>query len=116
MRGLLLQLVVAVSCLLVGGARIVHAPHLPFEVGTARAAQSYTARGVVQSLAKDRSSITIAHEAIPGFMPAMAMSFESRSPEQLAAFHEKDHVSFSFTVTDDARRLIDSIRLAPTAH
>jgi Cu/Ag efflux protein CusF len=43
-------------------------------------------------------------------MPAMTMSFEARSPDQLAELHEGDRVNFWFTVTDDARRLIDSIR------
>ncbi len=101
--------------LLAGGAFVVLAPRTPRLVAVAQAAQSYKARGVVQSIAKDRSSIEIAHEAIPGFMPAMTMSFEARSPDQLAGLHDKDRVDFSFSVTDDARRLIDSIRLAAKA-
>jgi len=96
--------------LLSGGGVLVLAPRIPVEVAPARAAQNHDARGVVQSIAKDRSSVTIAHEAIPGFMPAMTMAFEARSPDQLAGLHEKDRVVFSFTVTDDGRRLLDSIR------
>ena len=100
----------ALSCVLAGGACFVAAPRAPLEVAPAYAAKSYAARGVVQAIATDRASITIAHDAIPGFMPAMTMSFEARSPDQLAELHEGDRVNFSFTVTDDARRLIDSIR------
>jgi len=93
---------------LAGGALLVLAP--PLDEGLAWAAQSYSARGVVKSIAADRASITIAHEAIAGFMPAMTMSFEARSPDQLAGLAAGDRVTFSFTVTDDARRLLDSIR------
>jgi Cu/Ag efflux protein CusF len=102
--------------LLAGGVLLVLAPRAPVGEAIAHAAQSYSARGVVQSIAKDRSSMEIAHEAIPGFMPAMTMSFEARSPEQLSGLREKDRVDFSFSVTDDGRRLIDWIRLATKAH
>jgi Cu/Ag efflux protein CusF len=102
-------LVIAMSCLFFGAGALVLAPGVPVEVASARAGQSYNARGVIQSIAKDRSSLLIAHEAIPGFMPAMTMAFDARSPEQLAGLHEKERVNFSFTVTDDGRRLIDSI-------
>jgi Cu/Ag efflux protein CusF len=86
------------------------APRAPLEVARASAANSYSARGVVQAVAPDRRAISIAHEAIPGFMPAMIMSFDARSAEQLADLRAGDHVTFSFTVTDDARVLLDSIR------
>jgi Cu/Ag efflux protein CusF len=94
---------------LVFGALVTGATQARLEVAIARAAQSYAATGIIQSIARDRSSLTIAHEAIVGFMPAMTMSFEARSPVQLANVHEKDRVSFTFTVTDDARRVIDTI-------
>lgn len=109
------RLALALGFLLAGGAVVV-APRLPLEVASARAAQSYSARGVVKSVAADGTSITIAHEAIPGFMPAMTMSFEARSPDQLAGLKAGDCVTFSFTVTDDARRLLDSIRRPGTQH
>lgn len=101
------DLVIATSCLFVAAGALVLAPGFRVLVASVHAAQSYHAGGVIQSIARDRSSLMIAHEAIPGFMPAMTMSFEVRSPEQLAGLHEKEHVSFSFTVTDDGRRLID---------
>ncbi|HEX3598087.1 MAG TPA: copper-binding protein [Polyangiaceae bacterium] len=100
------------ASLVVGGGLVVLAPRLPLGVTPAYGGQSYAARGTVQSIAGDRKSVTIAHEAIPGFMPAMTMAFEARSPDQLAGLHEGDRVTFSFTVTDDARRLIDSIARA----
>jgi Cu(I)/Ag(I) efflux system protein CusF len=111
MRSRSVRLVLVLSSLLAGGAFLVLAPRIPLDVAPAYAARSYAARGVIQSIAADRSSVTIAHEAIPGFMPAMTMAFEARSPKQLDGFRDGDRVTFSFTVTDDGRRLIDSIRL-----
>lgn len=110
------QLAFTLTSLLVGGAFLVLAPRPSLDVTSAYAAQSYSARGAVESIARDRSSITIAHEAIPGFMPAMTMSFEARAPQQLEGIQQGDRVSFSFTVTDDGRRLIDSIHRAPKPH
>lgn len=101
----LLALVGAVTAL---GA-LVCAPRVPLEVASAYASQSYSTRGVVQSIAADRASLSVQHEAIPGFMPAMTMSFEARSAEQLNGLRAGDHVAFSFTLTDDARRIVDEI-------
>ncbi|MBL8943333.1 MAG: copper-binding protein [Myxococcales bacterium] len=53
--------------------------------------------------------MSIAHEAIPGYMGAMTMSFEPKNTEQLARFAIGDRVSFTFTDTDDGRRVIESI-------
>ena len=106
------RLVLALGCLVVGGAFLVLEPRVGSAVAPAYAARSYSAHGVIQSIAPDRSSLTIAHDAIPGFMPAMTMSFETRSAQQLAGLGDKDPVVFSFTVTDDGRRLLDSIRRA----
>ncbi|HTQ48320.1 MAG TPA: copper-binding protein [Polyangiaceae bacterium] len=106
------RLAIVSTSLFVGGAFLVLAPRPSVGVVAAHAAQSYSARGTVASVARDRSAITVAHEAIPGFMPAMTMSFEARSPQQLDGIQQGDRVSFSFTVTDEGRRLIDSIRRA----
>ena len=73
------------------------------------ALQSFTARGVVRSIAADKRSITIAHEAIPGYMGAMTMSFEASTPSQLDGLAAGDHVRFAFTATDDGRRVITQI-------
>ena len=75
----------------------------------ASAAATYTSRGVVRGFAPERGLVFIAHEAIPGYMGAMVMSFEARAPAQLAGFTVGDHVTFSFTATDDGRRLLHAI-------
>jgi Cu/Ag efflux protein CusF len=66
---------------------------------------SYSARGVVKAFGPDRKSVDIAHEAIPGFMGAMTMSFEAREPKQLRPFSVGDRVDFTFEVRDGRRIL-----------
>jgi len=71
--------------------------------------ETYRSRGVVKSFGPDRKYVNIAHEKIDGYMEAMTMSFDPRTPEQLAAINVGDRVSFSFTATDDGRRLLNAI-------
>jgi Cu/Ag efflux protein CusF len=71
--------------------------------------EHYSARGVVKSFGPKRAYVSIAHEKIPGFMDAMTMSFESRSPEQLAGLEVGQKVAFTFTATADGRRILDGI-------
>lgn len=94
-------LVVLLACLGSGAAIAGSAP--------AQAAERWDARGVIERFGPERKSVSIAHEAIPGYMGAMTMSFEPRDPDQLARLAIGDRVSFTFTDTDDGRRVIESI-------
>ena len=69
----------------------------------------YSARGTVVEVSADRASVMIAHEAIPHFMGAMTMKFETRRVAQVAGLEPGTPVTFSFTATDDGRLLLDSI-------
>ena len=62
----------------------------------------------MQSFGKDRKYVNIAHEDIPGYMMAMTMSFDPRSPSQLDGLNPGDKVKLTFTV-DGNKRWIDSI-------
>jgi Cu/Ag efflux protein CusF len=42
--------------------------------------ETYEATGVVRSIDPGGNQIEIAHDEIPGFMPAMTMSFDVASP------------------------------------
>lgn len=71
---------------------------------------TYSTRGVVKSFGPDRKFVNIAHEKIAGYMEAMTMSFEPRTADQLAGLSAGDKVTFSFTETDDGRRLLNSVK------
>jgi Cu/Ag efflux protein CusF len=94
---------IALSVLAVG---VRFAPALAAQ---ACATSTHRTRGVVKSFGPERAFVNIAHEKIDGYMEAMTMSFEPRRPEQLAGVGAGDKVSFSFTETDDGRRLLDSL-------
>ena len=68
----------------------------------------YAGHGVVKAIDPTKTSVTIAHEEIPGFMKAMTMPFEVSSPSVLAGIAVGDTVDFSFTY-DGQRVVIDRI-------
>ena len=74
---------------------------------------AYSTRGVIRSVADDRRSARIAHEAIPGFMNAMTMTFVARDPAQLQGFGPNDRVTLRFTATPEGQLVIDSLARAP---
>ena len=74
----------------------------------------YSTRGVGRSFGDGRKYVNIAHDKIPGYMEAMTMSFEPRTPEQLAGLDAGDRVSFTFTSTEDGRRVLSAIEKEPS--
>lgn len=56
--------------------------------------ETYEATGVVRSVDPGGNQIEIAHDEIPGFMPAMTMSFDVASPEILSAVEPGMKVRF----------------------
>lgn len=73
----------------------------------------YRATGTIKSFGPGRTYVNIAHEDIPGYMAAMVMSFWSQRAGQLDALAVGDRVEFEFTETEDARRVLASIRKRP---
>ncbi len=54
----------------------------------------YQARGTVYDVKPDQGSVLIDHEAIPGFMDAMTMTFDVRDPELLARLSPGQVIEF----------------------
>jgi Cu(I)/Ag(I) efflux system periplasmic protein CusF len=77
------------------------------------AKNTYQTRGVVKSFGPDKKFVNIAHETIPGYMAAMTMSFEPGTPTQLDGIAAGDKVSFSFSSSDDGKRVITAIKKEP---
>jgi protein SCO1/2 len=63
--------------------------------------RSYEARGVVREVVREYEQIVIAHEDIPGLMPAMTMNFDVADPALLDAAEKGQAVEF--TVSFDGR-------------
>jgi protein SCO1 len=68
-------------------------------------ARRYQGHGVVEAVHAADGQLVIAHEDIPGYMPAMTMSFDA-TPEVLAAVHAGQQVDFTLEVTDRSFRIV----------
>jgi protein SCO1/2 len=63
-------------------------------------ARSYAAQGVVVQIAPDRSSVTIHHQSILGYMMEMTMDFSVESTNELNGISPGDKVSFTLVVAE----------------
>jgi protein SCO1/2 len=64
-------------------------------------------KGIVKGIDKEPGHVTIAHEAIPGFMGAMTMRFPCREPAVLARLQPGDHVAGTLRVRKENGEVID---------
>jgi len=61
--------------------------------------RSFSARGVIREMDLFQKTITVQHDAIPGFMPAMTMPFVYTDVRELAGITNGDTITFRITVT-----------------
>jgi protein SCO1/2 len=61
--------------------------------------RSYPARGIIREMDLFQKTITIQHDAIPGFMPAMTMPFVYTDVRELTGITNGDTISFRITVS-----------------
>ena len=77
---------------------------------TLLAQQRYAATGLILEIDGESQTITVSHQTIPGFMPAMAMPFHVRSKALLAGLRAGDSVAFTLVVDRNAS-WVDAIRV-----
>ena len=75
------------------------------------AAQEYPVTGMVLTVDRSRNTFTASIQAIPGFMPAMAMPFEVRRPKDLDGVVPGAAVEFTLVV-DQKSSHAERIRIA----
>jgi len=63
----------------------------------------YKLRGRVVAVDASRSLITVAHEAIPGFMEGMTMPFKLNHPQQAGELHPGDVIAADLLVPQDEK-------------
>jgi protein SCO1 len=61
----------------------------------------HDARGVVRQIAADRRAVTIQHEAIAGYMPAMTMEFPVKNTNELNGISPSDEITFKLVVREN---------------
>ena len=69
--------------------------------------QSYDAHGVVRQIATDLHAVTIQHDAIAGYMPAMTMEFPVKNTNELAGISPSDEITFKLVVRENGDRIED---------
>lgn len=77
---------------------------------TARAPRAYEVEGTVRRIDRADRSITIAHEDVPGYMPAMTMPFTVRDPQLFEGLAEGDRIRFRFVAEGGGKHVIQSVR------
>jgi len=75
--------------------------------------RSFFARGLVRELPADGQTVVVRHEAIPGFMPKMTMTFNVRDTNQLRGLQAGDAITFNVKATEEDS-WIENIRRAGT--
>lgn len=66
----------------------------------------YNVTGVIQSIDRDNNRVVISHEAVPGYMEAMVMSFPVSDPELLVGLESGDTVMFHMLVLPPGQGLL----------
>jgi protein SCO1 len=72
----------------------------------------YPVQGEVISTDAGNKLITLKHGDIPGFMPAMTMTYQVAEPKQLATLHPGDKISADLVVSENKARLENIVRLS----
>ncbi len=62
--------------------------------------KTFQVRGVILEVKPHEKSVTIRHEAVPDYMPAMTMPFDVRDTNELGGVEAGDPVAFRLLVTD----------------
>ena len=85
----------------------------PSAGSTASAQKTYAAKGVVRNVEAQGREITISHEAIAGYMQAMTMVFEVRSPDLVKGLAAGDKVEFTFSDDGKGKIVVETIKKTP---
>jgi protein SCO1/2 len=75
-----------------------------------RSSRVYAATGTIRELPPDGTHLTVRHEAIAGFMPAMTMNLNVRNSEQLQGLRPGDAITFQLHVSSEDS-WVEDIRL-----
>jgi len=86
---------------------------------TATNLQTFAAQGIVREIDAGAHTVSIQHDAVPGYMPAMTMPFAVKDPRELSGLTPGDSVAFEIKITpkdgwiEHLRKL--AVSLAPAA-
>ena len=76
--------------------------------------RTFEVKGVVLSLDYSNSTVTVRHEVVSNYMPAMTMPFHVKTSKEMDGLKPQDVVTFRLLVTDD-ESWVDRIKKVGTA-
>jgi protein SCO1/2 len=85
-----------------------------FAGATAACASHHTTTGLILRVDKPAATVTISHDAFPGYMDAMAMPFDLRGSARTAALTAGDRVRFRLSVKG-AHSWVDRVEVVSAA-
>jgi len=82
---------------------------------SAAAVRTFQVNGRIRDIAPGTKTLTVAHEEISGYMPAMSMPLQVRDASLLKGLRAGDEIHFELSVTDDDSWIshIETITAAP---
>ena len=72
--------------------------------------QRFDLRGKVVVVNKNEGTVTLAHEAIPGYMAAMTMDYPVKPDSELAKLHAGDHIEGT-VVVEGAKYYVTDVKV-----
>jgi protein SCO1 len=75
----------------------------------------YTLHGHVLSKNADTQQLTINHSAVPGFMPAMAMSYDVKDPQNFADVQPGDEITADIVVPNSDTYWLDHLTITDSS-
>ena len=94
---LLLLAMAAISLGMIGCRGTANSPAV-----SKNASQQYPVRGIVVSIDPSNGEVLLKHDAIPGLMPAMTMSYRLENPSILSELHPGDLITATLLADHDA--------------
>lgn len=88
-------------CPLVTAILTVAAMSISIGVCRSEEATAYTMRGVLRGIDPTTGQVTVSHDAVPGYMPAMTMNFDLADPAEIKALHSGDTFNCRLRVARD---------------
>lgn len=77
--------------------------------------QTYKGVGIVKKIDKENGKLTIDHEDIKGYMPAMEMTVAVKDAASLESLKEGDKISFDLERTGSKLLLLNIVKIGETA-
>jgi len=93
--------------------RKASAPSAPHDAASVK---HYLLRGRVVEISTQDKTVTISHEAIPGFMGAMTMPYKVKDPNVLTELHPGDRINATLVDVDEQEFYLDDFVITAQAN